>query len=132
MTPAGLEASTGIISTAVIKHPDDPAWANDAGVAAYRAFMDKYFPSGVKSSISNVYAYATNEVLIDILTRAGDDLTRANINKMARNTDIQPSMYIDGVRFTISETDLDPIKAFQLIQFDGKKWVQTGEPFRKN
>ena len=71
-------------------------------------------------------------MLIDILTRAGDDLTRANINKMARNTDIQPSMYIDGVRFTISETDLDPIKAFQLIQFDGKNWVRTGEPFRKN
>ncbi len=132
LTPAGLEASTGIISTAVIKHPDDPAWAEDAGVKAYRAFMDKYFPDGVKSSISNVYAYATNEVLVDILTRAGDDLTRANINKMARDTDIQPSMYIDGVRFTISEDNLDPIRSFQLIRFDGKKWEQIGEPFRND
>ena len=131
LVPAGVAASTGIISTAVIKHPDDPAWANDAGVKTYRAFMDKYFPAGVKSSISNVYAYATDEVLVDILTRAGDDLTRANINKMARQTDVQPSMYIDGVRFTISTEDLDPIKAFQLIQFDGAKWNQIGEPFRK-
>lgn len=131
LVPAGVEASTGIISTAVIKHPDDPAWAGDEGMANYLAFMNKYFPSGVKSSISNVYTYATNEVLVDILTRAGDDLTRANINKMARDTDIQPSMYINGVRFTISEDDLDPIKAFQLIQFDGAKWNQIGEPFRK-
>lgn len=131
LAPAGLEASKGILSTAVIKHPDDPMWADDAGVRDYVAFMDKYFPAGVKSSISNVYAYATNEVLVDILTRAGDNLTRANINEMARTVNVQPTMYIDGVRFGYTAEDLDPIKSFQLIRFDGERWHQEGAPYSK-
>lgn len=131
LAPAGLEASKGIISTAVIKHPDDPVWKDDEGMKSYLAFMEKYFPTGVKSSISNVYAYATNEVLIDILTRAGDDLTRANINQLARTTDMQPSMYINGVKFAYSAEELDPIRSFQLIRFDGAKWEQQGAPYSK-
>ena len=44
MQPAGLEASTGIISTAYVKDPDDPAWRDDAGVRQWREFMTKYVP----------------------------------------------------------------------------------------
>src|ERR1700681_3504155 len=32
MEPAGLEAGIGILSTAYVKDPDDPAWKDDAGV----------------------------------------------------------------------------------------------------
>ncbi|MGR3425117.1 MAG: ABC transporter substrate-binding protein [Sagittula sp.] len=128
LKPAGLEHAKGIISTAVIKHPEDPAWAGDPGVAGYVAFMNEYFPDGVQANISNVFAYATNEVLIDLLERAGDNLTRENIRDLAQTIDVQPSMYIDGVKFTTSPDDLDPIKTFQMIQFDGEKWVQIGEP----
>ena len=42
MQPAGLEAGTGILSTAYVKDPDDPAWKDDAGVKAWREFMVKY------------------------------------------------------------------------------------------
>ena len=31
MEPAGLEAGIGILSTAYVKDPDDPAWKDDAG-----------------------------------------------------------------------------------------------------
>jgi branched-chain amino acid transport system substrate-binding protein len=34
MEPAGLEAGVGILSTAYVKDPDDPAWKDDAGVKA--------------------------------------------------------------------------------------------------
>jgi branched-chain amino acid transport system substrate-binding protein len=44
MQPAGLEAGTGILSTAYVKDPDDPAWNDDAGVKAWREFMVKYAP----------------------------------------------------------------------------------------
>lgn len=128
LKPAGLENAKDIISTAVIKHPDDPAWADDEGVKDYVAFMDKYHAQGVKANISNVFAYATNEVLVDILTRAGDTLTRENIRDLAQTIDVQPTMFIDGVKFTTTPEDLDPIKTFQLIQFDGEKWVQIGDP----
>jgi hypothetical protein len=32
MIPAGPDASTGNVSTAYVKDPDDPCWAEDAGV----------------------------------------------------------------------------------------------------
>ncbi|HEY4985432.1 MAG TPA: ABC transporter substrate-binding protein, partial [Bradyrhizobium sp.] len=44
MEPAGLEAGTGILSTAYVKDPDDPAWKDDAGVKGWRDFMVKYVP----------------------------------------------------------------------------------------
>ncbi len=78
--------------------------------------------------MSLVFAHATNEVLVNILTCAGDELTRENIRDLAQNIDVQPTTYIDGVKFTSSPDDLDPIKTFQLIQFDGEKWVQLGAP----
>ncbi|HHX89317.1 MAG TPA: ABC transporter substrate-binding protein [Paracoccus sp.] len=132
LTPAGLEASAGIISTAVIKHPDDPEYADDEGTQAYLEFMATYHPNGVPANISNVYAYATNEVLIDILQRAGDNLTRDNIRQLAQNIDVQPSMYIDGVRFTTTPDSLNPIRTYQLIQFDGTRWEQIGDPITLN
>ncbi len=46
MEPAGLEAGTGILSTACVKDPDDPAWKDDPGVKGWRAFMTKYVPDG--------------------------------------------------------------------------------------
>ncbi|MFD0391751.1 hypothetical protein ACFQ4K_34170 [Tistrella bauzanensis] len=73
-------------------------------------------------------AYVTNEVLVEILRRAGDDLTRTNIRDIARDIDVQPGMYINGVRYTVTPQDLDPIKTFQMICFDGERWQSFGAP----
>jgi ABC-type branched-subunit amino acid transport system substrate-binding protein len=128
LTPAGLDNSLGIISTTVIKHPGDAAWANDDAVVKYKAFMTKYLPSAQVENISNVFAYATDWILLDILKRAGNDLTRDNIRNLAQNIDIAPPMYMPGVRFVTTPSDLDPIKKFQLIRFDGQKWKPIGDP----
>src|SRR6202158_3767599 len=45
MEPAGLEAGVGILATAHVKDPDDPAWADDPGVKAWREFMGNYGPA---------------------------------------------------------------------------------------
>jgi branched-chain amino acid transport system substrate-binding protein len=41
MEPAGLDAGTGIISSAYVKDPLDPAWADDPGVKEWRDYMAK-------------------------------------------------------------------------------------------
>src|SRR3979411_1130031 len=41
MAPAGLEAGQGILSTAYVKDPDDPAWKDDAGVKGWGEFTEK-------------------------------------------------------------------------------------------
>ena len=57
MQPAGLEAGVGILSTAYIKDPDDPAWKDDAGVKAWREFMVKYAPEADLHDTNYVNSY---------------------------------------------------------------------------
>src|SRR6478752_1082063 len=57
MEPAGVEAGTGILSTAYVKDPDDPAWKNDPGVKAWREFMIKYVPDGDLHDTNYVNSY---------------------------------------------------------------------------
>jgi branched-chain amino acid transport system substrate-binding protein len=52
---AGLEASTGIVSTAFAKDPMDPTWSEDRGVKDWRAFMAKYAPEGNIRDQNNVF-----------------------------------------------------------------------------
>ena len=44
MKPAGFENAQGIISSNYLKDPTDPQWKNDAGMKAFDAFLDKYYP----------------------------------------------------------------------------------------
>ncbi len=46
LTPAGLDKSVGLITTAYLKDPTDPQWANDPAMRKWRAFMKKYYPDG--------------------------------------------------------------------------------------
>jgi branched-chain amino acid transport system substrate-binding protein len=58
-------------------------WKNDAGLKKYFAFMAKYYPEGDKDSSFNTYGYSTTQLLIEVLKRCGDNLTRENVMKQA-------------------------------------------------
>jgi Periplasmic binding protein len=79
MIPAGVEAGTGIISTAYVKDSDDPAWADDAGVKGWREFMTKYVPEADQHDTNYVNAYNSAMVLEAVLEACGDDLSTENI-----------------------------------------------------
>src|SRR3979490_1401684 len=83
MEPAGLEAGIGILSTAYVKDPDDPAWKDDAGVKGWREFMIKYVPDGDLHDTNYVNSYNTAMVLEAVLKACGDDLSTENILKQA-------------------------------------------------
>jgi len=57
MEVAGLEAGTGIISTAFAKDPMDPAWSEARGVKDWSDFMSKYAPEGDIRDQNAVYAF---------------------------------------------------------------------------
>src|SRR3981189_3613943 len=46
LTPAGLDKSAGLISTAYYKDPTDAHWVNDPAMKQWQAFMKKYYPDG--------------------------------------------------------------------------------------
>ena len=83
MKPAGLEASKGVISVNYGKDPLDPTWKDDAGMKKYFEFMAKYYPDGDKDSSFNSYGYSTSQLMIYVLQKCGDNLTRENVMKQA-------------------------------------------------
>jgi branched-chain amino acid transport system substrate-binding protein len=128
MQPAGLEAGVGILSTAYVKDPDDPAWNDDAGVKAWREFMIKYVPDGDLHDTNYVNAYNSAMTLEAVLKACGDDLSTENILKQAYAIrDLQLPMLLPGIKINTSPTDHVPVDQMQFMRFNGKSWERFGE-----
>jgi ABC-type branched-subunit amino acid transport system substrate-binding protein len=128
MAPAGLEAGTGILSTAYVKDPDDPAWKDDAGVKAWREFMIKYAPDADLHDTNYVNSYNSAMALVHVLKACGDDLSTENILKQAYSIkDLELPMLLPGIKINTSPTDHVPVDQMQFMRFNGKSWDRFGE-----
>jgi len=128
LAPAGLEASTGAITTTIYKVPDDPAWADDKGMKDYLAFMKENFPGSSPNDITAITGYAAIEIAVEILRRCGDDLTRANVLKQATTLKgLKVSMLINGITIQTTPENYAAIEQTRFAKFDGKNWVLFGD-----
>lgn len=127
LAPAGLEKSKGAYAAAYIKDPSDPAWANDAYMAEFRAWMAKYYPAGDVNDSANLYGYGVAKTMLDVLRRAGADLTHENIMRSAASLDLDVGVLLPGIRVKTGPTDFYPIEQMQLMRFDGNSWRLLGE-----
>ena len=127
LKPAGLEISKGIISTNYGKDPADPQWKGDAGLKAYYAFMDKYYPDGDKLNTINTYGYSNAELLVHILRQCGDDLSRENVMRQATSLkNFVGSLSLPGMVTNTSPTDYRINKQMQMMKFNGERWELFG------
>jgi branched-chain amino acid transport system substrate-binding protein len=127
LIPAGLENAKGIISVNYGKDPLDPQWANDEGMKRYKAFMAKYAPGEDANSGIASYGYSTAALLVQILKQCGDDLTRANIMKQATNIKgYVADLALPGMTLSTTPDDWRINKQFQMMKFDGERWVLFG------
>jgi branched-chain amino acid transport system substrate-binding protein len=127
MKPAGLENSKDVISVNYAKDPLDPTWKDDAGMKKYFAFMAKYFPDGDKDSSFNTYGYITTQLLVEVLKRCGDDLTRENVMKQATSLkNVQLDLSLPGILGSTSPTDYRVNKQLQMMKFNGERWELFG------
>jgi branched-chain amino acid transport system substrate-binding protein len=132
LKPAGLENSKGLITAGYLKDPTDPAWKNDADFKAWNQWMDTYYKGGDKTNNFNVLAYSAAYTMVEVLKKAGDNLTRANIMKQAASLDIPNlPMALPGVGIKTGPDDFRPIEAEQLMRFDGTTWVRFGKVYGK-
>jgi len=128
LKPAGLDAATGLISTAYLKDMQDPQWADDQGKKDWEAFMDEYYPDGDKSSSFTTYGYSVAQTMTHVLEAAGDDLSRENVLKQAASMkDVSLPLFLPGMAMNTSETDYFPIEQMQLMKFNGERWENFGE-----
>ncbi|NEW95952.1 ABC transporter substrate-binding protein [Rhodopseudomonas sp. BR0G17] len=128
MEPAGVDAGVGIISTAYVKDPLDPAWTEDPGVKDWRAYMQKYIPDGDLRDSNYVNGYNNGMVLEHVLKAAGNDLSRDNIMKQALSIkQLELPMLLPGIKVQTAADDHLPIEQVQFMRFTGKQWERFGE-----
>jgi branched-chain amino acid transport system substrate-binding protein len=127
LTPAGLEASKGLISTNYGKDPSDPQWKDDPGMKRYFEFMAKYYPDGDKNSNFNTYGYSTAQLMAHVLKQCGDDLTRENVMKQATNLkNVELDLSLPGIKGNTTVDDYRVNKQMQMMKFNGQRWELFG------
>jgi branched-chain amino acid transport system substrate-binding protein len=125
--PAGLDASTGVITAEFLKQPGDPAWANDAEMNAYLAFLKQYAGDLNPADKYGVMGYYGAAMVVWVLKACGDELTRENVSRQATHMrDVVVPMLLPGITLNTTPDDYSPIKQMQLQRFDGTGWVKIG------
>jgi branched-chain amino acid transport system substrate-binding protein len=133
LTPAGLDNSKGLISTAYIKDPVDPQFANDDGIKWYLAFMKKYYPEGDINDPQNEIGVSIAATFVQVLKQCGNNLSRENLLAQANNIkDLELPLLLPGIKLNTGTQDHYPIEQFQLVKFDGKTWSRFGDVLSSN
>src|SRR5689334_7390062 len=127
INPAGPENAIGMISAGYLKDSTDPEWKDDAGMKEWRAFMDKYVPGADQTDAGYVAAYAVSDTMLKVLKQCNGDFSRENVMKQATNLhDVSNPLLLPGIKINTSPTNYHPIRAMQLMKWDGKTWVRFG------
>ncbi len=121
---------TGVMSIDSAKDPTDPGWADDPAVKEYLAWVKKYAPPpDYGSDAAGPAGYLSAEVLTDVLRRCGDNLTRANVMKMATSIhDLSLPLLLPGIVLNTSPTQYFGLQTAVLKQYNGSRWVIVGKP----
>jgi branched-chain amino acid transport system substrate-binding protein len=127
--PAGFENAIGTISLTALKDPTDEArWGEAPDYKAFKEWMAKYNTSSPDAnSVLNSVAYGSASLLIEVLKRCGNDLTRENVIKVATGLDVDVPMFLPGIHFHITPDNYDAFRQAQIARFDGKKMVPIGQ-----
>jgi branched-chain amino acid transport system substrate-binding protein len=119
--PAGFDAAQGIITTAYLKDPTAPQFAEWPDVVEWHKFIDTYLPQADKTSSWFAYAYAVSATLEEALKRSGDELTRANVMKQAASLhSLEVPMLLPHLK--VNTTGFNPIQSVRLQRFLGERW----------
>jgi branched-chain amino acid transport system substrate-binding protein len=127
LEPAGLQKSTGIITNARSKGWTSERAQEDPAVREFVEWMAKYDSDANTRDANVVFGYEAAQVMVAVLQKCGNDLSRANVMKQAASLDLQLGMLMPGIRVTTSPTDYRPIKQLYLVRFDGKYWMPFGD-----
>ena len=125
--PAGEDRSMGVITSVYMKDVTDAAWADDAGVKAYKAFMARSFPEGNPNEFYNAYGYMVGMVMHRVLDQCKGDFSRKSIMAQANNLqELELPLLLPGIKVNTSPTDHRPLEQMQLQRWNGKQWERFG------
>jgi branched-chain amino acid transport system substrate-binding protein len=124
---AGFDASTGIVTSIWRKLPGNAEWADDPAMKDYFAFMKQWAPKEDPEDPTALLGYIWAQMLVEVIGRCGDDLSRENLMKQATTiTDLQMPMFLPGIKINVSSAVRTPWRAAQIVSFNGRDWIRSG------
>ena len=128
LKPAGLEKSKGVITAFTGKDVSDPKWKDADDVKQFIAFANSRLTPADALSNAAAYGYQSAALLVYVLQKCGNDLSRENILRQATHIDgLTLPLALPGVIAKNSPSDYRLLRQFQLEQFDGQSWTQLGD-----
>jgi ABC-type branched-subunit amino acid transport system substrate-binding protein len=128
LTPAGLENVQGAYTTQFAKQASDPAWAEDAEVKDYVAFMKKWAPNDSPNDFIALSGYINAQAIAKGLQRCGDNLTRENLLAQATSFNKERvGMLLPGIELTNSKDNYAPYRSLRMAVFEKTSWKLLDE-----
>jgi ABC-type branched-subunit amino acid transport system substrate-binding protein len=128
LKPAGLDVATGVIVGSITMDPADAQWDQSEGMRSYRAFADKYLPGIDLSENNYLFGYTQGMLLEQLLKQCGDDLSRDNIIKQARNLkNIALPTLLPGITINTSDKINMNYTQMRLQRWTGTHWELISE-----
>ena len=125
--PAGVENAEGVVSAAYSIEGDDPQAASDPAYREWSVFMDRYAPDISKNNSLGVFGYAVANLMVEVLKRCGDDLSRENLMRQAASLKgLHIPMLLPGIAINTSASDFSPMEQMQMMRFSGGRWERFG------
>ena len=118
-------ALKNVTSVGYIKDPTDPQWSGDSGMQLYKQVIANCATCNVNDGF-NIYGVAVAWTMVDVLKKAGNVMTRANVINIAANqlnesgSNANPFL-LPGVVVKTTSTDHFPITQEQVITWDPTK-----------
>ena len=127
LAPAGLENAVGLISSANQKDPADTQWDEDSGMKEFLAFMKQHMPTADPNNSNYAVGYHYADLIVKVLSRCGDDLSRENILRQATSMrDVPLPLLLPCITVSTGPDDYLPFQQVRLRRFDGRSWVGFG------
>ena len=128
LVPAGLENIQGAFTTQFTKQANDPAWAEDAEVKQYLAFMKRWAPNDSPNDFIALSGYVNAQAIAKGLKRCGDNLTRENLLAQATSFNRERvDMLLPGIELTNSKENFSPYHSLRMAVFEKTSWKLLDE-----
>ncbi len=120
-------ALKNVSSVSYLKDPADAHWANDPGMKLYKAII-AICSSCTAEDGFNIFGVAQAYSMVDVLKKAGSNLTRRNVMDIAATqlNETDNPFVLPGVVVKTSANDHFPISQMQLETWNGNSWTLQG------
>ncbi|MCC8937032.1 ABC transporter substrate-binding protein [Bradyrhizobium sp. Arg68] len=127
IVPAGADKAVGVVVATIAKDPNDKKWADDPGVKWYRAHFEKYLPGADIGDSNYLFGTHQGQILEQVLKQCGNDLSRENIVKQARNIKgLTLPTLMPGITINTGPDNSMAYTQLQLQRWTGSSWEQFG------